>query len=1161
MGIGVILCIIGTFNTARGEIFVEYQRDGVYLQWAKPSCRVSGEPIEAKEILGYNIYRNSGQEDEFKRINYYAVRSAQFIDGQIEFGKNYYYALTTVDKDGLESPRSKTIEALALFFPPQNLTARGEERFVLLNWDKVKDSRLRGYILYRSELPDGKYEKIACIPDTQGEYRDDEVIVGKNYYYKLTSVNLAYQESEPSPIIGATPVFFLPEEANTLEEAVKGLEAVTVCQGGAYAVIIYWGPSTEKNVVGYSIYRRNSKNDIASYIKLKKVALPEETNFTDKKVEYGETYCYSVAAIDKKGHEASYPYERCIPVLCDDDCYITSVTEDSGGYPLKAGDTLTIILQGATGKEAFASLENTMLNIPLIEVENKGLYYGKFTIPKKINQSNISIIAGLKDQTGKECASEVLEGSLTIDNIAPPIIPLIEPAEVTSQMVCMEWYIPGNALKDIDHLALYRSLEDKPGEGDLLGGEISPHETVFCDGSILPEEGYYYSLVTCDKAGNKGVAGNCLFVVTRPDEHPPEIISVKEISKPGTKRAKDAVIIHMIAEAGAEGEFTLGDTGKIEQKFQEIESGLYLAEYTVQEGDDLEAKLLKITLTDAAGNSTGLTTDILITINTKDAVIDPPQIAYFEHNALQLAGNDPLIAKDKLTFYVEGEANCTAFVDLGAEVIRSNKSTEVKLSWDPDLIREKFGQDHPIASYEIYHQLSLFSNLSAITPVDERAGPQFSYEIIDYKGGFWAIAVKNEIGERHLMLTPRLQIPLEEKEPGIYEGIYEIQEGDHLLEAPATAYLVNHKGMISSPVKAADLITIDTNLKISVTCTPETLSADEKSGSDVKIEVKDARENGLAQREIVVDLFTTFDEYSGIVGIGQLGDEKFGYFDNFSRLHTDYQGIINVPYISGFAAKTVIIRAEDINTGDVGLGYITSYIEEEFTFQVFDLPSRARFLGRSKYFLQLWANRSWLTADGVSRAKIYAQVVDAAGLPVLGQAVTFHLEGEGDLFVNGKSGKALTKNTDKSGEAMIEYIAGKRIGTAYIKAKFTSPGGSDCIQEIRIRLKSDAPAKIIFEMDLSKKIYTGGQKRILTLWVKDINDNPNRDIPLQVDLVKGYGQLDNVRERKTSWNGDCELLFTSGSRAGEVTIRARTISRIPNPEILEKIRSNPDEIY
>ena len=106
-------------------------------------------------------------------------------------------------------------------------------------------------------------------------------------------------------------------------------------------------------------------------------------------------------------------------------------------------------------------------------------------------------------------------------------------------MVCVEWHIPGNLEDDIDRLGLYRSLEDKPGEGELLEGEISPHETVFCDGSILPEEEYYYSLVTYDKAGNKGIPNECLFAATLPDEYPPEILSVKEISKPGTKRPGD----------------------------------------------------------------------------------------------------------------------------------------------------------------------------------------------------------------------------------------------------------------------------------------------------------------------------------------------------------------------------------------------------------------------------------------------------------------------------------------------------------------------------------------------------------------------------------------------------------------------------------------------
>ena len=79
---------------------------------------------------------------------------------------------------------------------------------------------------------------------------------------------------------------------------------------------------------------------------------------------------------------------------------------------------------------------------------------------------------------------------------------------------------------------------------------------------------------------------------------------------------------------------------------------------------------------------------------------------------------------------------------------------------------------------------------------------------------------------------------------------------------------------------------------------------------------------------------------------------------------TDNYGYIEVDYEAGFAAKTIIFRARDQVTGDVGFGYCTSYIEAQAQVEQYRLL-RAR---EQKYTFSLSANPEWLTADGVSTA-------------------------------------------------------------------------------------------------------------------------------------------------------------------------------------------------
>lgn len=96
---------------------------------------------------------------------------------------------------------------------PAFLKTVGRNGLVLLNWGKSADPDLAGYRLYRSRTPLSGYQEIARTEVT--EYRDPGLTNGEKYYFQVSAVDLAGNESDrvsgmgmpvapgPTPVAGA----------------------------------------------------------------------------------------------------------------------------------------------------------------------------------------------------------------------------------------------------------------------------------------------------------------------------------------------------------------------------------------------------------------------------------------------------------------------------------------------------------------------------------------------------------------------------------------------------------------------------------------------------------------------------------------------------------------------------------------------------------------------------------------------------------------------------------------------------------------------------------------------------------------------------------------------------------------------------------------------
>lgn len=275
----------------------------VTIRWKYPKWKNNYDDLAVQ----FYVFRKN-QKGIFERINNnYIIRDDnkelfEFEDLWLENSKTYSYYIVAVDPlQNMSKPSeiiSITARDLTPPISPANLIAKEGDGFIELSWDIGLDLDLKGYNLYRASGLDKKFEKINknLIPLNTTYYKDESVGIGVQYFYYVTAIDEAQNESEKSNIVNAiafdkTPPI-APKSLRLKETANKNVE-------------ISWDISTSKDVIGYNVYRGDN-NHVLSRLN----DLPiNSTKFLDKgnKDEGlipGKKYAYAVSAVDKSNNES-----------------------------------------------------------------------------------------------------------------------------------------------------------------------------------------------------------------------------------------------------------------------------------------------------------------------------------------------------------------------------------------------------------------------------------------------------------------------------------------------------------------------------------------------------------------------------------------------------------------------------------------------------------------------------------------------------------------------------------------------------------------------------------------------------------------------------------------------------------------------------------------
>lgn len=211
---------------AIAHVDVHVTEAAIELSWPAPTRTSGGDPLSA--LAGYRLYRGELDPSSTEAASTDILKAkwkspvtllapsddSSYRDTLFDFGKTYVYfvrSVVLVEGNALESSDSvPVIVAARDTFPPaapQNLVAAAlsaapsESVLVDLSWSINLETDLAGYRVYRSEQQDTRGAVITPDLLLTPAYRDTSVEPGRRYWYSVTAVDRAGNESEPSPAV------------------------------------------------------------------------------------------------------------------------------------------------------------------------------------------------------------------------------------------------------------------------------------------------------------------------------------------------------------------------------------------------------------------------------------------------------------------------------------------------------------------------------------------------------------------------------------------------------------------------------------------------------------------------------------------------------------------------------------------------------------------------------------------------------------------------------------------------------------------------------------------------------------------------------------------------------------------------------------------------
>jgi hypothetical protein len=299
-------------------IRAEPRDSAIIVTWVRPTRTEAGSPLT--DLAEFRLFRAMGSPapvgaQERAAFSLLATIRAEQPDNatvqgdQYAFrddgggpgftpGVRYTYRVQAVNRRGQAGPPS--VEAFVDYIlapaAPTGLVASAGDGVVDLTWQAPAAPAPagvlppQGYHVYRAVRP-GDYpaQPVNAVPIVETRFRDSGVENGTTYYYVVRSAGTErppWRESANSNEVSATPMDLTPPAPP------RGLTAVP----GVGTAALSWDANPEPDLLGYLVYRREPPAQTP--VRLTEIPI-QATSFTDRAVQPGKSYVYTVTAVDR----------------------------------------------------------------------------------------------------------------------------------------------------------------------------------------------------------------------------------------------------------------------------------------------------------------------------------------------------------------------------------------------------------------------------------------------------------------------------------------------------------------------------------------------------------------------------------------------------------------------------------------------------------------------------------------------------------------------------------------------------------------------------------------------------------------------------------------------------------------------------------------------
>ncbi|MET9448190.1 fibronectin type III domain-containing protein [Streptomyces cinerochromogenes] len=264
-----------TYDTATGR---------AKLTWAKN---------KEMDLAGYRVYRRL-QGSAYGAQPLATTTGTTYTDTTLPVtGATYYYEIRAYDKAGNESAGTAdkpvtTADRTAPAVPAgAAVTDASEQDGLRLGWSAVPDAV--SYRVYRATGASGTYTSLGSTD--QLSYRDASAEVGSTYFYRVSALDAAGNESAPSAAVSGT------RRDDTPPPLVTGLTATPT----EYGFELTWDANPAPDLHRYAVYTGRILSDGEDRVCSAQEdawLMPDVTSYRYDTVPDGEERCFFVDAYD-----------------------------------------------------------------------------------------------------------------------------------------------------------------------------------------------------------------------------------------------------------------------------------------------------------------------------------------------------------------------------------------------------------------------------------------------------------------------------------------------------------------------------------------------------------------------------------------------------------------------------------------------------------------------------------------------------------------------------------------------------------------------------------------------------------------------------------------------------------------------------------------------